>query len=270
MKKDLITIVTVCFNAENVIRKTMTSVLEQTYSPIEYILIDGKSTDHTLKIISELEPLFQKKGIKFCVVSEPDKGIFDAMNKGINLATGRWINFMNAGDVFYDKDVITHLFSSHFDEDTKLIYGDTLRKKAYGIVPAKGNVPETTLQLMPACHQSIFADVEEMKAHPFDLSYRLAADYHFVYNLYKRGEKMQYVPINIALFDATEGATSTHKLEVKRECARIRGVEHTLSWRLYFLNKMISYFFKQIVDGLVPHAYLMKIKRKNRKRLQNR
>lgn len=58
MKKDLITIVTVCFNAESVIRKTMTSVLEQTYSPIEYILIDGKSMDHTLKIISELESLF--------------------------------------------------------------------------------------------------------------------------------------------------------------------------------------------------------------------
>lgn len=171
---------------------------------------------------------------------------------------------------FCNEDVITRLFSFDIDSDTKLVYGDTLRKKVYGIVPAKGNIPETILQLMPACHQSMFADTEEMRKFPFDLSYRLAADYHFVYNLYKRGEKLQYFPIDIALFDATEGATSTNKLEVKRECARIRGVEHTLKWRLYFLNKMFSYFVKRMVDSLIPNTYLMKIKKRNRERLQNR
>ncbi|WP_418943315.1 glycosyltransferase family 2 protein [Phocaeicola plebeius] len=270
MSKELITVVTVCFNAGQTIAKTMQSVLNQTYRPLEYILVDGKSTDNTLNIIYELEPLFQEKGIAVRIVSEKDKGIFDAMNKGVKLANGRWVNFMNAGDVFCNKDVITRLFSFDIDSDTKLVYGDTLRKKVYGIVPAKGNIPETILQLMPACHQSMFADTEEMRKYPFDLSYRLAADYHFVYNLYKRGKKLQYFPIDIALFDATEGATSTNKLEVKRECARIRGVEHTLKWRLYFLNKVFSYFVKRMVDSLIPNTYLMKIKKKNRERLQKR
>lgn len=101
MSKELITVVTVCFNAGQTIAKTMQSVLNQTYRPLEYILVDGKSTDNTLNIIYELEPLFQEKGIAVRIVSEKDKGIFDAMNKGVKLANGRWVNFMNAGDVFY-------------------------------------------------------------------------------------------------------------------------------------------------------------------------
>ncbi|WP_462333489.1 glycosyltransferase [Phocaeicola plebeius] len=95
MSKELITVVTVCFNAGQTIAKTMQSVLNQTYRPLEYILVDGKSTDNTLNIIYELEPLFHEKGIAVRIVSEKDKGIFDAMNKGVKLANGRWVNFMN-------------------------------------------------------------------------------------------------------------------------------------------------------------------------------
>lgn len=82
--------------------------------------------------------------------------------------------------------------------EVKLVYGDTLRQKSYAVVAAKGNIPEVTPKLMPACHQSMFTDVDELKSHPFDLSYRLSADYNFVYNLYKRGEKMLYIPVNIS------------------------------------------------------------------------
>ena len=138
MSKELITVVTVCFNAEQTIAKTMQSVLNQTYRPLEYILVDGKSTDNTLNIIYELKPLFQEKGIAVRIVSEKDKGIFDAMNKGVKLANGRWVNFMNAGDVFCNKDVITRLFSFDIDSDTKLVYGDTLRKKYMGLYQRKG------------------------------------------------------------------------------------------------------------------------------------
>lgn len=270
MKQELITIVTVCFNAEKTIKKTMESILEQTYEPLEYIIIDGKSTDQTLQIINELATSFIGKGVKFHLLSEPDKGIFDAMNKGIRLATGRWINFMNAGDVFCDKDTITRLFASDINPEAKLVYGDTLRQKPYGVVSSKGNAPETTPQLMPACHQSIFADTDEMKNHPFDLSFRLAADYHFVYNLYMRGGILQYIPVNVSLFDATEGATATNKLDVKRECARIRGIEHTMKWKLYFLNKMLSYAFKSLTDNLIPKHWQTIIKKKNRQRMANR
>jgi glycosyltransferase involved in cell wall biosynthesis len=170
MSKELITVVTVCFNAGQTIAKTMQSVLNQTYRPLEYILVDGKSTDNTLNIIYELEPLFHEKGIAVRIVSEKDKGIFDAMNKGVKLANGRWVNFMNAGDVFYNDKTIDFVFSHEIPMEVKLVYGDTLRQKSYAVVAAKGNIPEVTPKLMPACHQSMFTDVDELKSHPFDLS----------------------------------------------------------------------------------------------------
>lgn len=123
MSKELITVVTVCFNAGQTIAKTMQSVLNQTYRPLEYILVDGKSTDNTLNIIYELEPLFHEKGIAVRIVSEKDKGIFDAMNKGVKLANGRWVNFMNAGDVFYNDKTIDFVFSHEIPMEVKLVYG---------------------------------------------------------------------------------------------------------------------------------------------------
>lgn len=270
MQRDLISIVTVCFNVEKTLARTMESVLEQTYRPLEYILIDGKSTDKTVDVILSIEPLFREKGIKLRWLSESDKGIFDAMNKGVCLSSGRWVNFMNAGDIFVDGEAIARLFAAEIHPNTKVVYGDTLRQKSYAIVPAKGNIPEVTPKLMPACHQSMFADTEEMKAHPFDLSYRLAADYHFIYNLYQRGGRMQYIPVDVSLCEAIEGVSSVHKLDVKRECARIRGIDHTLKWKLSLLNKTISYAVKHLADSIVPSSLLMKIKRKNRQRLEHR
>ena len=103
MKKDTrVTIITVCYNSEKTIRKTMESVLEQTYTNIEYIVIDGQSLDTTMQIVKEIAPLF---GEWIKIISEPDKGIYDAMNKGIKLAKGELIGIINSDD-FYEKDAV--------------------------------------------------------------------------------------------------------------------------------------------------------------------
>ena len=100
----LISVVTVSYNAVSTIEQTILSVINQTYPNVEYIIIDGGSTDGTVDII-------KKYADKIAYwVSEPDKGIYDAMNKGVVVATGEWINFMNAGDIFTDSDVIDKLF----------------------------------------------------------------------------------------------------------------------------------------------------------------
>lgn len=100
----LISIVTVSYNAVLTIEQTILSVINQTYPNVEYIIIDGGSTDGTVDIIKKYEDKIAYW------VSEPDKGIYDAMNKGVVVATGEWINFMNAGDIFTDGDVIDKLF----------------------------------------------------------------------------------------------------------------------------------------------------------------
>ena len=99
-----ISVVTVCYNAVNDIEKTILSVINQTYPNIEYLIIDGGSTDGTMDIVNKYKDKID------VIVSEPDKGIYDAMNKGIDRATGDWINFMNAGDCFFEKETVNSVF----------------------------------------------------------------------------------------------------------------------------------------------------------------
>lgn len=119
---DKISIVTVCYNAETTIRATMVSVLEQSYNNLEYIVIDGLSKDNTMSIVSEVLKDYPERDVK--IVSEKDKGIYDAMNKGAKLATGEWLNFMNSGDTFTSPEVLTSIFSKPISEDTTLLYSD--------------------------------------------------------------------------------------------------------------------------------------------------
>ena len=106
MEKPLISIITVAYNAIQLIEATIKSVINQSYTSIEYIIIDGGSTDGTIDII--------KKYDKYLAywISEPDKGIYDAMNKAIKKANGDWINFMNCGDTFVDENVISEIFQT--------------------------------------------------------------------------------------------------------------------------------------------------------------
>lgn len=106
MKECKVSIITVCYNSETVITKTMESVLNQDYSNIEYIIVDGKSTDATMKIVCSYEEEFLKRGYEFRVVSETDQGIYDAMNKGVSLATGEIIGLINSGD-WYEPEAVS-------------------------------------------------------------------------------------------------------------------------------------------------------------------
>ncbi len=151
-KNPLITVITVVLNAKNHIEKTIQSVINQTYPHIEYIVIDGGSADGTIDIIKKYE------GKIALFKSEPDKGIFDAMNKGIDLANGEWINFMNAGDYFYTNDIIQSIFNK---EETRqdVIYGDSAASYYIGdrvfTKTRPAPEPENFWRTFP-CHQSEF------------------------------------------------------------------------------------------------------------------
>lgn len=124
--RNKITVITVCYNAADTLEQTIESVINQTYQNIEYIIVDGGSTDETLSIIRKYEHKITKW------ISEPDKGIYDAMNKGIEMASGEWLNFMNAGDVFASKDVLEKIFSSDYPDKTAFLYSDNYYKGKEG------------------------------------------------------------------------------------------------------------------------------------------
>lgn len=205
----LISIVTVCYNAAKEIEKTILSVINQTYSNVEYIIVDGGSTDGTVDVIRKYENKITKW------ISEPDKGIYDAMNKAIDMATGEWINFMNAGDQFVDDEVVSRLFSSD-NIECDVLFGNTIHSDKKKI-REKGVLYSDKFPAFG--HQSSFVKTQLMKKYHFDTNYKVCADFAFFYRLYKEGRVFNYIDTDIALYDVN-GFSGTHKyILYKEHCA---------------------------------------------------
>ena len=270
MSKELITVVTVCFNAENVIEETLQSILEQTYQSLEYIIIDGNSKDNTCHIIKKYKPLFITKGILFKFISEKDNGIYDAMNKGIRQAAGKWINFMNAGDKFCAPTVIEEVFNREISDDIKAVYGNAIMIKKNSRKCFASEEPHVILKKMVACHQAIFAEVEDMKEHPFNLDYKISADYHYMYQLYKRNGKFLPLSINVADFEAENGISSTNSIGCKWECAKIAGIDQTWQWRFKITRKTIEVYTERFLYKYLPENLFNSLHQWNCKRLERR
>lgn len=180
INKPLITIVTVTYNAEEFLERTIKSVIEQDYKNIEYIIIDGGSSDGTIDIIKKYE-----KYINYWV-SEKDEGIYDAMNKAIDKATGEWINFMNAGDYFANKTILSKVVSL-LDVDTNMIYGgiNAYWKDNDRIVYEPAGLIENIFKKHPYNHQALFLSIQLAKSNKFDLQYKYASDVNQLFKIYK-------------------------------------------------------------------------------------
>lgn len=196
-----ISVVTVTRNALPLLRRTFASVSEQTCQDMEYIIVDGASTDGSTDFIAG----------ERCVsrwVSERDGGIYDAMNKGARMASGRWIIFMNAGDTFAGPDVAAQLAQAvAANPEADVIYGDTVRE---GIVrPADDRCRGHGLAF---CHQSVICRRELLTAKPFDTAHKYSADFKFFKQLHREGRKFVHVPFAVACFD-TSGISSRKRSE---------------------------------------------------------
>ena len=132
----LVSIITICYNSEAVIRKTIESVLEQTYDTIEYLIIDGASKDKTVQIAEEYTERFLQRGYLYQIHSEPDKGIYDAMNKGIRKSTGELIGLINSGD-WYEPDAVRTAADAYEKDGYELFYADINLIKENGKVMVK-------------------------------------------------------------------------------------------------------------------------------------
>lgn len=196
-----ITIVTVCYNAEKEIEQTIHSVISQSYPNIEYIVIDGASTDGTMEVVERY------KGKINLVISEPDHGIYDAMNKGIKYATGEWINFMNAGDYFCNKNVVEQMFNGVDEMKCGVLFGNSQEYRddvLYSVKPTPFYLSKKKHYNKGICHQCMFVKTALARHHLFNMDYFIAADFDMVYQLYYQ-EKAEFVykNIDVAFYDIT-------------------------------------------------------------------
>lgn len=260
--KDKITIVTVCYNSVDTIERTIRSVVEQTYENIEYIVIDGASKDGTLDIIDKYKDKIA------VVVSEPDKGIYDAMNKGIALATGEWLHFRNSGDYFFSKHTVDEVFKEVYNDDIGVIHGDCYYIYPDYYVRRKPALLSRSYKVdMPVLHPATFVRTKLQKDSPFDLLYRSSADYKFFYGLCKKNVKFQYVPVVIATF-ATGGFSSNWErtfFEDRRIQGRLVGIIGTCKvyyeyiriklWKRFKASKVTRLSAEQKIQGEVIYDY---------------
>lgn len=197
-----VSVITVVYNGKHFLSQTFESVFSQTYPHIEYIVVDGKSTDGTVDLIRANETRIARW------ISEPDKGLYDAMNKALKLATGDFVLFMNAGDLFQDKYVLEKLMTSA-PADTDILYGDTM------LVSEEGNeiglrskktphkLPENLSWKdfkfgMVVCHQSIL--IRRSIAPEYNLSHPFCADIDWIVKSLKTTQKIHNGNIVIARF----------------------------------------------------------------------
>jgi len=239
--KPLISIITVVFNGEKYLEETIQSVINQTYDNVEYIIIDGGSTDETLDIIKKYE-----NQIDYWV-SERDDGIYDAMNKGIDLASGEWINFMNAGDSFYDENIIKKVFFESKIEDFHVIYGNTLVKYSDSLLkninaPAKLNFNTG----LPFCHQSSFVKGIIQKKFKFSSLYSIYADYNFFIEIYQNNVNFLYMNLTVSKFDYN-GISSVKSLKHYMELIKILNKSNMNISYSHFVNLIIRNIIKKIL-----------------------
>lgn len=253
MSEPKISVITVTFNAEKVLEKTIQSVINQTYPNIEYIIIDGASTDGTMDIVNKYRNRIST------VVSEPDKGIYDAMNKGIKLATGDWINFMNAGDTFYSNDVLEK-FIPKIESDTIIAYGDTMRFFSWGQQKLEVEPLPLIQKHMVFGHQATFIRSQYHKNNMFDISFKSSGDYNFFYNSYLSGAKFQYIPIFIVNYDAIYGISSNNMLKVKFEDAKVKG-QNSILHKILIVFSCIYHYLKLNIKTMLLNFYVKHKKR---------
>lgn len=210
MSNPKISIITVVYNGFSFIELTMLSVINQNYSNFEYIIIDGKSLDGTVEVIRKYESKL------CCWISEKDDGIYDAMNKGIDIASGDWVIFMNCGDFFHNDNVLNEVFFEHIDDDVSLLVGGASVRSEWGNFSLKAR-PENQIW-KSFVHQSLFSRLDLNKEFKFNLNFSAASDFDFVYNLFSKEYKSKSIDIIVSdILYISSGFSSVNELCSKKE-----------------------------------------------------
>lgn len=214
-----VTIATVTYNAAGLLERTLQSVASQTYASIEHLIIDGNSTDDTLPLLHRYQEhnTLAEHPHEIVILSENDNGLYDAMNKALQMATGDYILFLNAGDKLHADDTIERVVAAATCRPA-VVYGDTfivdnaghfLRKRR--LSPPESLSWKSFKWGMLVCHQAFFAQVDIARHQPYDLKYRFSADFDWCIRIMReaalRGQPL--VNVHAAVADYLDGGLTT-------------------------------------------------------------
>ena len=217
-----ITYVTITYNAAAVLQRTLDSVLAQDYPDILHLIIDGASTDDTMQLVDAYidRSNAADNGHSIQVTSEPDKGIYDAMNKGLRSITGDYVCFLNAGDFLPASDTVSRIVEKVGDQSPAVLYGDTDIVDGEGrflhhrrLAPPEHLSWKSFRQGMLVCHQAFYARTDFAIATPYDLRYRYSADVDWCIRVMKAAAKENVPLLNLKMVVANyteEGQTTLH------------------------------------------------------------
>lgn len=252
-----VSIITAAYNAEKTIENTISSILNQTYTNIEYIIIDGGSKDRTIDIIKEFEPKFQGK-LRW--ISEKDNGIYDAMNKGIKIATGDIIGILNSDDFFTSNDVISTVYKTFARFNPDAIYGDihfvndnNLNKIVRYYSSKFFRKELMRLGFMPA-HPSFYIKKECFnKFGLYNTSYKIAADFEFLLRTIFIGNiKTQYIAkdfVTMRTGGASTSGINSHK-QIMREHLRAFKENNIFTNRILLSMRYLYKTFEVIISKI--------------------
>ena len=240
----IISIITVVFNGIETLERTIQSIINQTYKNIEYIIVDGNSADGTLNLIKKYENLISKW------ISEPDNGLYDAMNKGMNLASGDYFWFINSGDEIATDDTLQKIFENQDFAD--IYYGETIMvDKDNQVIGNRRLTPKNNLTWkdfrngMLVSHQSII--VSKKVAEKYNINYRFSADYEWTLSALKKSSKIVNTHIALSKF-LDGGLTKKNILKGLRERFKIMskhyGFVSTLFYHIPIGFRFVVYYVK--------------------------
>ena len=220
----ILTIITICLNDRTALEKTIKSILEQTFwkeknniHKADCLIVDGGSTDSTLEYIHDLKDW----PLNISYISEPDNGIYDAMNKGIKLCHGKWIHFLNAGDIFSNTQSLGAVMDVLEKSPADIVYGNAVK---YDKWHSEKTVPRKLADIkkgMILCHQAVFFRKDIHKNYLYSSDYKLVSDYNTILNLYMDGRKFEYANIDIVNYDMM-GISGNDILKTYEEIRRVR------------------------------------------------
>ncbi len=255
----LISVVTVVYNGENDLEKTIQSVINQDYTNIEYIIVDGASQDQTVKIIQRYDELID------IWISEPDDGIYDAMNKGISLCSGDWIIFLNSGDMFYSKGTLSEIDFKEYDNAIpSIIYGNTvLLDEADREI--KFHVNELKLRdfyyVDPICHQSVlFSNTAFLENGLYTTDYKIYGDYEWLIRFFKKVVDNRFQAFHSSKYISRfklGGYHDSNLIEAYKEKFKICDVHFSIRIRVLLRIYFIFVIIRRIPLRLINNNYLI-------------